>query len=450
MKHLTWLILIFSTLIFSCNRVSEPAEQSVFNTPEWSYDQTIYEINIRQYSHEGTFNAVTDDLPRLKELGAGILWLMPIHPIGEVNRKGSEGSYYSVKDYLDVNPEYGTKEDFRNLVNTAHELGMYVIIDWVANHTAWDNPLTESDPEFYEVDESGHFTPPTGTDWSDVIQLDYSNPSVWEYMIGALRYWVSEFNIDGYRFDVAYMLPMDFWFEARTSLEKIRPVFMLAEAEGPEFHEIFDMTYTWSIHHMMRDIAEGNSNANDLSNLVDNDLNTYPSGAFRMQFTSNHDENSWAGTEFERLGAGANTFAVLTYTLPGMPLIYNGQEMGLNRRLEFFEKDPITWETNSFFDFYKSLNDLRSNNSALHSGSRGGSFQRLATNNDENIYAFIRKKEDNEVLVVLNLSPESLAYEISTAFTAGDFTEFISGTKVNWNNIKNGHLPSWGYRVFYR
>lgn len=327
-------------------------------TPEWAFNKTIYEVNLRQFSEEGNFDGFRKHLPRLKELGVGILWFMPIHPIGELNRKGSLGSYYSVKDYLDVNPEFGTIDDFKELVKEIHSLGMYVIIDWVANHTAWDHQWTKTHPEFYNKDDKGNFIPPVD-DWSDVIDLNYENKALWSEMINALKFWVTECDIDGYRCDVAGMVPIEFWIEAREQLDKIKPVFMLAEWDTPEMHFAFDMTYDWNMHKTMNEVAKGKKSADEIIHHIQKDLENYPSYAFRMQFTDNHDENSWNGTVFERLGDAAECFAVLTFLIPDMPLIYSGQEAGLNKRLSFFEKDPIDWKEHKFFALYKSLIELK-------------------------------------------------------------------------------------------
>jgi glycosidase len=450
-KVLLALTLFVSSFIVSCASREAVSEMEYVIHPEWSYNQTIYEVNIRQFSEEGTFKAVESHLPRLKELGVGIIWLMPIHPIGELNRKGSLGSYYSVKDYFDTNPEFGTKDDFRDLVNAIHDHGMYVILDWVANHTAWDNPITASNPEYFELDEDGNFVPPRGTDWSDVIQLDYENKEVWEYMSDALVYWVREFNIDGYRCDVADMVPTEFWNMARTKLDAIKPVFMLAEAETPEHHiAAFDMSYSWRMHHLFNDIANGREPLSKIDEHLKDDRANYPYDSFRMQFTSNHDENSWNGTEFERMGDAALTFAVLSATIDGMPLIYNGQEMGLDRRLEFFEKDPIIWVRNEYFEFYSKLFNLRLTNNALFNGSRGGEMIRLETDSNESIYAFTREKNGDKVLVILNLSDVSHEVSINADTLRGSYNELFSGSAINFTDKIDIKMDPWEYLLYVK
>ncbi|MCU0332981.1 MAG: alpha-amylase family glycosyl hydrolase [Ignavibacteriaceae bacterium] len=325
-----------------------------FKPPEWSYDKAIYEVNVRQYTEEGNFKSFEKYLPRLKELGADILWLMPIHPIGEKNRKGILGSYYSVKDYNAVNPEFGTLDEFKSLVKIIHKMGMYVIIDWVANHTAWDNQWIEKHPGFYTQDSLGNIISPN-PDWTDVADLNFDNKELWTEMIDALKFWVEECDIDGYRCDVAGMVPIEFWIEARTELEKIKNVFMLAEWDTPEVHLAFDMTYDWDLHHILNGIVKEEKTAADLIVHLNKNEEEFPANAFRMQFTSNHDENSWNGTEFERLGDGVEAFAVLTCLIPDMPLVYSGQEAGFNKRLSFFEKDLVEWKEYKLFDIYSKL-----------------------------------------------------------------------------------------------
>jgi glycosidase len=297
--------------------------------PEWAKNAVIYEVNLRQYTPEGTFKAFEQHLPRLKAMGVDILWLMPVNPIGIKNRKGSLGSYYSIKDYLGINPEFGTLDDFKSLIKKIHALGMHVIIDWVANHTSWDNNLITEHPDWYTHDPGGKIIPPVA-DWTDVADLNYDKKELREYMTNALIYWVKETGIDGFRCDVAGMLPVHFWNEAIPKVKAIKHVFMLAEDETPEMHDTaFDMTYSWEVYHMMNDIAKGKKTADKMDSVLKKDAAKFPPNAYRMQFTTNHDENSWNGTEYARLGDGAKAFAVMSYTIPGMPLIYSGQESAI-------------------------------------------------------------------------------------------------------------------------
>jgi glycosidase len=317
----------------------------------WSRNANIYEVNIRQYTQEGTFNAFAKQLPRLRKMGVDILWLMPVQPIGVKNRKGTLGSYYAVRDYTAVNPEFGTMDDFKRLVQQAQGLGMRVIIDWVANHTAFDNPWTVRHKDWYLKDAKGEIFPVTYTEgpepeyWTDVTGLDWKQPGLWKGMQEAMAFWVRETGIDGFRCDVAAKVPTAFWEQTRAELERIKPVFMLAEAWQPELHtRAFDMTYGWDTVTVFKDIAKGKADARALKALFEQPPVAYPEHAYRMRFTSNHDENSWHGSDQEHYGPAFKAMAVLAATLPGMPLIYGGQEAGLDKRLEFFEKDPIVWK----------------------------------------------------------------------------------------------------------
>lgn len=404
-------LLVAGVLFSACTQNAEKKDQSADKAPvssvkqlEWTKDANIYEVNVRQYSEEGTFEKVQEDLPRLESMGVEILWFMPIHPIGEDNRKGGLGSYYSVQDYKAVNPNFGTEEDFRALVEEAHSRGMKVIIDWVANHTAWDNPWT-ANPEWYELDEDGNFMPPRGTDWSDVIQLDYSNEEMRAAMTDALEYWVREFDIDGYRCDVAGMVPTDYWKDAIDSLNEIKPVFMLAEDGEPELvEEAFHMNYAWQYAHVIREIAKGEQSFDDLRELMKETEESFPSSAYRMYFTTNHDENSWNGTDPGMYGDNFENFAVLSATISGMPLIYNGQESVLDKQLEFFEKDQIEWKEYEYQDFYTMLLNLKKDNEALWNGDFGGEL--IMVDSPENTFAYRREKGNNWVFVYINISDE--------------------------------------------
>lgn len=437
-----YLILFLLFVLPSQQSFSQPV------APDWAKNSTIYEVNIRQFSKEGTFKSFQQHLPRLKELGVDILWLMPINPIGKLNRKGTLGSYYSVKDYVDINPEFGTKEDFKTLVDEIHNQGMHVIIDWVANHTAWDNKWVKTNPEFYTKDSSGNFVPPV-PDWSDVIDLNYDNKELWKEMISALKYWVSEFDIDGYRCDVAGMVPIEFWNEVRTELDKIKPVFMLAEWDTPEMHKFaFDMTYDWDLHKIFNGVYAKERNSSDIIKHILNDQKKYPDYAYRMQFTSNHDENSWNGTEYERLGKAAEVFAVLTYVIPGMPLIYNGQEIGFNKRLEFFEKDSIIWKENKFEKLYKNLNELKEKNKALWAGIESGSVDFINNNND--ILIIRRSKENKEVIGFFNLTEKETEANTRLEKASGVYIGFNNDQQIELNGNFQLKLKPWSYIIFYK
>ena len=418
-----------------------------FRPPEWSYDKAIYEVNVRQYTEEGNFKAFEKHLPRLKELGADILWLMPIHPIGEKNRKGTLGSYYSVKDYKAVNPEFGTLDEFKSLVKMVHKMGMYVIIDWVANHTAWDSRWIEEHPEFYTQDSLGNIISPN-PDWTDVADLNFDNKELWTEMIDALKFWVEECDIDGYRCDVAGMVPIEFWIEARTELEKIKNVFMLAEWDTPEVHLAFDMTYDWDLHHILNGIVKDEKTAIDLIEHLNENEEEFPANAFRMQFTSNHDENSWNGTEFERLGDGVETFAVLTCLIPDMPLIYSGQEAGNNKRLSFFEKDLVEWKEDKLFEIYSKLFQLKKNNKALRNGEQGGELNYIESSDEKNIFAFTRSSEKDKLLTIFNLSNKPVEVELTAEALQGNYKNYFTGKLESFSIKESFNLQPWEYRVY--
>lgn len=361
--------VLAALLVFSCGQGTDrrPAGNSV-----------VYEMNVRQYTPEGTFEAAAEQLPRLKELGIDILWLMPIHPIGTKERKGTLGSYYAISDYCDVNPEFGTMADFEKFLDKAHRLGFRVILDCVANHTSPDAKwINECPADWYVRDSLGNTV--VNYDWTDIAELNYDNRDVWTAMQAAMRFWMEK-GVDGFRCDMACEVPFEFWAETISMLRSEWPdMYMLAEGEDPRLHTVagFDASYAWELHHLLNDIAQGRKNIPELLEYIEKDAAAVPSDALRLMFTSNHDENSWAGTEFERMGDAAGAMAVLTFTLPsGQPLIYTGQEMGWNKRFEFFEKDPIpAWEENSYTDFYKELVNLRHVHPALAAGRDGGSFE---------------------------------------------------------------------------
>lgn len=435
-------------LLFGCK--SKEPEKRLGPSPkvEWSRNATIYEVNIRQFTPEGTFKALEGELPRLQKMGVDILWLMPIHPVGEKNRKGSLGSYYSVKDYMDVNPEFGTKQEFKELVTKAHELGMKVIIDWVANHTAWDNPLIEKHPEWYTKDSTGQIVAPVA-DWTDVADLDYSQPGLREYMTEALEYWIKDFDIDGYRCDVAGMMPVDFWNVAVPKLRQIKPIFMLAEEEKPEMHDTaFDATYGWGLHHLMNEIAKGKKSADKIDSALAADRAKYKSDDYRMLFTSNHDENSWNGTEYERLGGGARTFAVFTFTFPGIPLVYSGQEAAMDKRLKFFDKDTIPWGGFVLEPFYKTLMTLKKTNNLIASGDSGGVFKKVATDKDKQVYCFVRKKGERKMFVLLNFSDSDQKLTLKGDEFTGEYLELFTGEKKAWKAGEKAILGPWQFLVY--
>lgn len=445
-------IAAIALLSYSCKPknqadTNEPKEKCTVKHEDWTRNAVIYEVNVRQYTKEGTFAAFEQHLPRLKELGVDVLWFMPIHPISEKNRKGTLGSYYAVKNYKEVNPEFGTKEDFKRVVDKAHEMGFKVILDWVANHTGGDNVWLTEHPDWYVKDEAGN--PKSPYDWTDTYELNYDNQEMRAAMTDALRYWITDFGIDGYRCDMAHEVPTDFWNSVRPALDSIKPMFMLAESEEYDLLDhAFDANYSWELMHMMADIYKGEKSADDIAAYLQKlDTIKCPDG-FKMNFLTNHDENSWNGTEFERYGKAVETFAVLTYTLNGMPMIYTGQEVGLKKRLSFFEKDMVpSWNANATTTFYKKLNELKHTHPALRAGEMGGEFRRYSTNYGKELLIFSREKAGKEIMVMLNLSDKNLTYASNDALGRDNYTDYFTGKLV-------GNLPktlkAWEYRVFTR
>lgn len=415
---------------------------------EWTRDAVLYQINTRQFTREGTFKAAQAHLPRLAEMGVDILWLMPIHPIGEVNRKGGLGSPYSVRDYRAVNPDLGTEADLRAFVDEAHRLGMKVILDWVANHSAWDNPLTTSHPEWYVRTPEGAMMPPLGTDWSDVVAFDYSQPGLREYMTGSLAYWVREFGIDGYRADVAGFVPTDFWESARAELDAIRPVFMLAEWEQRDLHRrAFDATYAWTWKDAMKRTAR-DGGAGAMRGYYAEQANTWPRAAYRMVYTDNHDQNAWDGVAAEIYGDAYPAAIALAFTGSGMPLIHNGQEADLAHKLAFFDKDEIVWKEGKHAGLFRKLVTLRTRQRALWNGEYGAAMAEVPTDATEHVYAFTRGTAGERVFAVFNLSPEPREVRFALARHHGAYRDALGGEPMTFATETTLALPAWGFRIF--
>lgn len=456
MKKLLTLTLVSLFLIACSNNPPQQVESTNQESTapvsqelkhvDWSNNATIYEANIRQMTPEGTFKALENQLGNIRDLGVKIIWLMPIQPIGELNRKGAMGSYYSVKDYKAVNPMFGTLDDFKSLVNKAHEMDMKVLIDWVANHTSWDNVWTVDHPEWFTKDTSGNFMPPV-PDWSDVIDLNYDNMEMQAAMIDAMKFWVVETDIDGFRCDVAGMVPTDFWNNARKELDAVKPVFMLAEAEQTDLHaQAFDMTYGWELMHIMNHISSGDSTLGSIDRYMQREQKRFDKNDYRMYFLTNHDENSWNGTVKERYGAAEKAYAVLAFTINGMPLIYSGQEYGNNKRLEFFEKDSPHLANPEIYDFYKTLMWLNRNNQALWNGISGGDYQRIKTTDDAHIFALMRQKDESVVVSMANFSEIAVTFKLkmnSDLVLANVFTS----EETLLNSDVEITLPAYGFMV---
>ncbi len=385
-----------------------------FNTPDWAKTANIYELNVRQYTPEGTFAAMRQHLPRLKAMGVDVVWFMPIYPISTTKRKGSMGSYYASSNFNAVNPEFGTLQEFKDIVAQIHALDMHVILDWTANHTGWDHPWVAQHPEYYihRDDTIRHaFNPNDGgeTDWYDIAQLDYSNPDVTPAMIEQMRFWLREADVDGFRCDVAGFVPIDFWFAARPELEKEGPLFMLAEwgDEPRHFQAAFDINYGWTFHQLLNKVAEGEAGVEDIWAYQLEDTATFAPYAYHLNFTTNHDENSWNGTEFERMGALADALWVVCATFEGAPLVYSGQEEPLKRRLEFFEKDDIGFKDYAKADFFRKFLELKDANKALWNGEAGGLARRIPLGEGYlDVLAYMREKDGDRVLVLVNLGDE--------------------------------------------
>ena len=466
MKKILALVAIVATFVGCCNCDKQAVAASSFD----KFNSVVYELNIRQATVEGTFAAAEQYLPELKEMGVDIVWLMPISPIGVLDRKGSLGSYYSIIDYKAINPEFGTMEDFESFLNTAHDLGLKVIIDWVANHTSRDAKWwNEGKKEWYVMDwEKG--LPIVEYDWTDIAKLNYENQEMRLAMIDALKFWVEK-GIDGYRCDVAMNVPGDFWAEAWKQVREINPdVYLLAEGEETWLHESgFDATYAWELHHIFNAMAKGGSETKnvagdgtiktdakyvkDLKEYLQRDEEKYPAPAMRLMFTSNHDENSWAGTEFERMGDAHKTFAALTFVLPkSQPLIYTGQEIGLNRRLAFFEKDSVVELVDleygkEYRDFYKGLIAFRHNNSALAAGANVAPMV-YVENAPESVLAFSRENEQNKVLCFFNFSAEPQTLTLTEA-EAGEYN-CLCGKQMIYKAGDVVELEPWAYMLLAR
>ncbi|NDB18400.1 MAG: alpha-amylase [Actinobacteria bacterium] len=417
--------------------------------PSWFNDSAIYEVNIRQYTPEGTFKAFATHLPRLKALGVEVLWLMPIHPIGVEKRLGTLGSYYSVRDYRAVNPEFGSAADFKALMKQAHALGFKVILDWVANHTAWDNPWLSANPNWYTKNATGDIISPAGTGWSDVADLNYDSAAMRAAMISAMRMWVKDYGVDGFRCDVAGMVPSDFWDDAITTLRKVKPVLMLAENQSNTdlLTSGFNVNYNWALLQELRNVGLGWVDSSRITDLVALQREQYPAGTMPMNFITNHDENSWNGTEFEELGRAVAGATVLYFTLPGVPLVYTGQEAGMDKRLKFFDKDEVPWRASSMATLISKLVSVKKRNSALWNGASGGSFSALATNNSE-VFAYVRTLKTNKVVVVVNPTDHDNTVTMNYGSAAGKYIKLTDGVRVTLPARQTMSLKPWSYEVF--
>jgi glycosidase len=475
MKKTIITALAVLTLLSCKNESEKVAENSKIENAKFSPDveenAVIYEVNIRQYSPEGTFNAFTKDIPQLKELGVKIIWVMPIFPISQTKRKATGGddskfasempaaeqhkylgSYYAVSDFKKVNPEFGTIEDFRNLVKTAHDNGMYVILDWVPNHTGWDHVWIKNHSEYYTKNAKGEIidplNPETGKSWgwSDVADLNYDNKGLRKEMTADMLHWIKNENIDGFRCDVASNVPLDFWQQAIPQLRKEKNIFMLAEAWEPELLKdgLFDMAYGWEAHHTMNRIAQGKNTVKDWDKLILDNQKKYSTNDILMNFVDNHDENSWNGTTKSRLSKAEEAMTALSYVMPGMPLIYSGNEYGLNHSLKFFEKDSIPKTKGAAWELRKKLGKLKAGNIALNGGKKSASYKRIVTPNNTEILAFEREKNGEKIIYIANLSDKTISTSLPIN---GEFEDFITGKKIIFDAKLNTQLQPWQYYI---
>jgi len=425
--------------------------------PAWSRHASIYEINVRQFTPEGTLNALLPHLTRLQRLGVEILWVMPVQPIGKLKRKGTLGSYYSISNYRAINPEYGTLADFKAVVDSAHRLGMKVILDWVPNHTAFDHVWITQHRDFYLIKPDGTISNARDdhdreTDWTDVAELNYDNPALRAAMIGEMRWWLETTNIDGFRDDVAGGVPLSFWREARPQLDAVRPdLFMLAESEDPAMHAVFDMTYGWEFHHLLNELAQGKKSTKELDTYFASQATRFPAGAYRMYFTSNHDENSWNGSEFERMGPNNVPAFILCATVIGsMPLLYTGQEVSMRKRLRFFEKDTVDWSGPSLANFYHAVFALKDSTPALWNGASGGPQASLENDGGDRVYAFTRSRGASTVLVAVNFGDTAAQVHYTGLTRAGRYTDWFSKSVATLAASGSLAIPAHGYRVLVR
>ncbi len=419
--------------------------KNLFTPVEWSINTNVYEVNVRQYTDQGTFSAFAQHLPRLREMGVDILWFMPITPISREGRLGILGSYYACSDYTAINPEYGTLDDFKILIKHAHEQGFKVIIDWVANHTGLDHVWVTSHPNFYKRNAEGKFYDSNG--WKDVIDLNYYDHELRSYMIDAMTFWVKECDIDGFRCDMAHLVPLDFWRQARTALEKVKPLFWLAETDDMNYMTVFDCHYTWRWMHETEKYFAGSSSMDKLINILNQYKKDAPEQTQHLYFTTNHDENSWNGTEYEKYGEAALTLAVFSATWDSIPLIYSGQELPNRKRLRFFEKDHIEWnDMPTLHNFYRALLQLRKTHPALKAGKLAMP-QWVPTNVGNYVLSFMRRWQGKDLLVLLNLSPNNLFVQLPQGYVTGYFTNIFDGQQIEMVPQVSVELKSWGYKV---
>jgi len=476
MKKLLILLLILFAFI-SCKN---DKKESISNIqPETQVDSivpinddviesaVIYEANIRQYSPEGTFDQFTKNIPQLRQLGVKIIWLMPVFPISETKRKATGGdfasliedeaernkmlgSYYAVSDYTKINPEFGTIEDFRELIKTAHKNDIYVILDWVPNHTGWDHVWIKEHPDFYVKNDRGEITDPLNEDgtskgWGDVAQLDYTNMAMQKQMIKDMMYWVTEAQVDGFRCDHVEPTPVSFWKNAISQLKAKRGLFWLAENDDPKFmkgNDLFDMEYGWKLHHLMNNIAQGKESLDDFDSLIKYIAKHYENDDILMNFVTNHDENSWAGTVQERLGNASKLMTAFSYIVPGMPLIYSGQEYDLNHRLKFFEKDSIPKAKKVMWPLLEKLGKLKNQYVALNGGKNKATIEILS--NDKNILLLTREKNGQTITFVANFTDK---VQSGKNLLEGKYLDYMTDTEIEFKVDQTFTFQPWEFKI---
>ncbi len=443
MKILCHLIAFVFACFSVCGQASELPSEKV-PAPDWARNAVIYEVNIRQYTERGKFDTFAEHLPRLKKLGVNVLWFMPIHPIGQLHRKGRLGSYYSVRDYMAINSEFGDAQSFKALVKKAHDLDMRVMLDWVANHTSHDHKWVQDHPSWHQRRAGGSLR--YLMDWVDTANLDYSQKDMRQAMIEAMLYWVKEFDVDGFRCDFATAVPADFWQEAISTLQKEKNLLFLAEDSRSVAHlnAGFHLNYGLGLYQAMADLNSKQMVSAQLPRYLDQWMSLYPSGSAPLLYLSNHDENSWHGALDWRFGSASDAFAVLTFTLPGIPLIYSGQEAGLDKSLEFFEKDLIVWRDHPRFDLLSALAHLKRSSAVLSEFPRESRTHWLDVKNKE-VFAFERRTKDAAVQVMVNLGEKAARLSGLDAPLLNNVVVKSSG--VTSKSKRDITIPAWGYVV---
>jgi glycosidase len=457
-KLLYFTHLLFSALIFlsvACGNEPEqqkpdnPTNETESNLPISDCNKVIYEVNVRNFSAQGNFVGLQNDLPRLRELGVDILWLMPIHPVGEKNRNGSKGSPYSVKDYLKINPDYGDEAQLKSLVATAHEAKIEIWLDWVANHTAWDHVWTTEHPDYYAAKNGQRPYSPEG--WADVIQLDFSNSAMQTAMIDAMKYWVSEFDIDGFRCDYVSGVPVDFWAKAKSEVNAVKKITWLAESDNADYMSVFDYDYAWAFNTALNDFAK----SKDVSKLQTACQTLFNNDKYRekgrMVYLSNHDLNAYDGTEFTRLGSSVLPLTALYFTIYNLPLLYNGQEVGANKSTGLFDVSQVPWTpvNTTMQNLIKKLVKLKHSQPALESGKNRGALNFYATDNAQ-VFAYSRTSATNEVLVLLNFSAAPASFRFNGTTPDGDFVNWLTDSKQTFASGVKVELPANGYAVYVK